>query len=539
MPPPRRDMQLRQLKRMANCKPKPKAKPKPTKPAERKCITDLPIELLAHIISLLPLEDICNVDCVSTFHGDDSAVEEALRLRASLCGRLTPADLPVDEVSWTQKLFWDERRHDHATRLPSMAGGVLHTAFIDASGALLTCGSERGAAGLLGHGNDVRWLAMPTAVPGLEAVTIQGVTASYHHTLALSSEGLVYSFGLGDHGRLGHGDEERQSVPRVIEALTAVKVCAIAAGCNHCLFADAHGFAYSCGSGSNGRLGHGSSSSSTRSMHPQHARAGAQASGLIVAWTDRVEPGVDASCGLVVVEIQEHQMLDRATPRAIKALRDERVCSVAAGHHSSFFLSASGRVHSCGLGSHGQLGHGDEHDCHVPRRVESLADVRVRAVASGRAHTLFLDRAGRAYSCGMGAMGRLGHGDDANQLSPRRIEFAAGGGGDSAGRDVVRAVAAGEAHSLCLTTGGGVYSFGWGVCGQLGHGDYDEEHSPRIIQGLVDVRDVAAGHAHSLAVDADGHVFGWGNGTDYCLGLELHGHLPTPLEYSHARLRVD
>ena len=45
----------------------------------------------------------------------------------------------------------------------------------------------------------------------------------------------VYSWGLGDSGRLGHGDEQDCTTPKLIKHLQSIKVCGIAAGAMHSL----------------------------------------------------------------------------------------------------------------------------------------------------------------------------------------------------------------------------------------------------------------------------------------------------------------
>ena len=60
-------------------------------------------------------------------------------------------------------------------------------------------------------------------------------------------------------------------------------------------------------------------------------------------------------------------------------------------------------------------------------------------------------------------LGALGHGDEANQLRPKRVAALA--------NERVVSVAAGDCHSLALTAEGTLFSFGRGEYGRLGHGN--------------------------------------------------------------------
>ena len=50
-------------------------------------------------------------------------------------------------------------------------------------------------------------------------VKVRAVAAGHSHNLVLSDAGVVYSFGNGYHGRLGHGDTTDVPRPMQIEAL--------------------------------------------------------------------------------------------------------------------------------------------------------------------------------------------------------------------------------------------------------------------------------------------------------------------------------
>lgn len=66
----------------------------------------------------------------------------------------------------------------------------------------------------------------------------------------------MYTWGEGDHGRLGHGDSNGRHVPTLVKDLTDVG--SVACGSSHTLAVSKDGrTVWSFGSGENGRLGHG------------------------------------------------------------------------------------------------------------------------------------------------------------------------------------------------------------------------------------------------------------------------------------------
>ena len=78
-------------------------------------------------------------------------------------------------------------------------------------------------------------------------------------------------------------------------------------------------------------------------------------------------------------------------------------------------------------------------------------------------------------------------------------------------------------HSMVLTSEGGVWTWGDGGNGQLGHGNTDHQNVPKRVGGLTNVTDIAAGGDHSLAVGEGGVVYTWGSNSHGQLGLGDHG----------------
>ncbi|XP_059449952.1 RCC1 domain-containing protein RUG3, mitochondrial isoform X3 [Corylus avellana] len=81
----------------------------------------------------------------------------------------------------------------------------------------------------LGRGDRVGgW--KPKPIPSLEDVRVIQIASGGYHSLALTDDGKVVSWGHGGHGQLGHSSIQNQKVPLLIEALSNEHVVYIACG---------------------------------------------------------------------------------------------------------------------------------------------------------------------------------------------------------------------------------------------------------------------------------------------------------------------
>jgi alpha-tubulin suppressor-like RCC1 family protein len=80
------------------------------------------------------------------------------------------------------------------------------------------------------------------------------------------------------------------------------------------------------------------------------------------------------------------------------------------------------------------------------------------------------------FTWGYGDGGRLGHGDETNQQTPKRVEALIG--------EKAKAVSCGRYHNVLCTEDGKMYTFGWGTNGELGHGDKENKASPALVHAL-------------------------------------------------------
>ena len=83
------------------------------------------------------------------------------------------------------------------------------------------------------------------------------------HTLALTSEGQIFSWGDGDYGKLGHGNALTQKYPKLVPGILSSKVVVcVSAGYRHSACVTEDGQLYTWGEGDYGRLGELSASAS-------------------------------------------------------------------------------------------------------------------------------------------------------------------------------------------------------------------------------------------------------------------------------------
>jgi alpha-tubulin suppressor-like RCC1 family protein len=212
---------------------------------------------------------------------------------------------------------------------------------------------------------------------------------------------------------------------------------------------------------------------------------------------------------------------------------------VAAGDGHTVALSEAGHVFTWGYGEFGQLGHGDEEDQWAPRQVEAgrFGGERVVFVAAGGNHTVAVTAGGRLYTWGLGYLGQLGHGDTGDRLVPTLVRAEAFGGSA-----VVRA-ACGIVHTLVVTEAGALWACGNGQYGRLGLNDEEDRHVFERVGmeafGGARVVAAAAGNNHSAAVTKDGALWTWGRGDDGRLGHGNKQRRLAPMRVPEVTLKLD
>ena len=131
-------------------------------------------------------------------------------------------------------------------RVTLVSAGLFHSMAVSEAGELYSWGS--GTNGRLGHGDTVMQLR-PRRVEALSDVDVVHASAGSGHSLAVSSRGQLFTWGQGYAGRLGHGNQETKLRPQLVEALTRECITSAVAGSEFTVALTSRGAAYSFGMG--------------------------------------------------------------------------------------------------------------------------------------------------------------------------------------------------------------------------------------------------------------------------------------------------
>lgn len=345
------------------------------------------------------------------------------------------------------------------------------------------------ADGQLGNGTTTN-TDSPTTVPGV--IKIKSVSTGDAFSLALLKDGTVRAWGLGIQGELGNGTMSTSFTPVTVSGLTGVAAVSAGGGSSYASLALLKtGTVEAWGYNGYGQLGDGTfNSNDVPGIVPlgagvkQIAVGGSHdlalmADGTVASW-GRNGNG-ELGYGTVTNPTD--------TPVVIPGLSG--VKAIAAGIDSSYALLKNGTVMSWGDNSEGELGDGNATgDSSVPVPVPGLT--KVKALTAGGYHVLALLKDGTAVGWGSDSSGELGDGNTGGQPQATPVAVS--------GLTGIKALSAGQYHSLALLKTGAVYSWGSDANGALGLGSLvTSQYTPQLVTALSHVKSISAGDSFSLA----------------------------------------
>uniref|UniRef100_A0A8C1C975 HECT and RLD domain containing E3 ubiquitin protein ligase 3 n=1 Tax=Cyprinus carpio carpio TaxID=630221 RepID=A0A8C1C975_CYPCA len=333
------------------------------------------------------------------------------------------------------------------------------------------------ASGQLGIGASEAFVFEPRSCCMFDGRGLKEVACGSQHSLFLLHDGSVYACGSNSCGQLGH--DKGGWRPELVGALDAQKIAGVSCGQAHSLAVNEQGQVFAWGAGEGGQLGLGTAEEAVR------------------------------------------------VPRLIKKLCEHRISQVMCGNQHCIALSKGkyGQLFVWGENSSGQLGLGKgEPSTLSPQPLKSLCGIPLAQISAGGDHSFALSLSGAVFGWGKNSAGQLGLNDEQDRAVPCHIKFLRS--------QKVVYISCGEEHTAALTKEGGLFTFGNGSRGQLGHDSTRNEPLPRRVMELMgtEVSQIACGRHHTLAfVPSTGLVYAFGCNTQGQLGTGLRGNAKSPL----------
>ena len=375
-----------------------------------------------------------------------------------------------------------------AIRIVKVSNGSYHSFGLTSDGRIYAWG--RNTSGELGIGTTLARSNVPIAVKTtgtpMDGKVVKQVEGGGRyegsHSIALASDGTVYTWGLNQYGQLGNNTTTNSRSPIAVQVagtpLAGKTIVQIAAGADHSLALDSDGALYAWGSNAYGQLGNGTT---TNSSVP------------------------------VAVKIA-------GTPLAGKT-----IVQIAAGANHNMVLTSDGAVYTWGWNYHGQLGNNTKTNSNTIVAVQTIstpiAGKKIVKIAAGQGHSLALTDDGMVYAWGRNDTGQLGNNATTDAMLPVAVTVT----GTPMSNKTIVEIASGARHSLAIDSSGKVYAWGHNGSGQLGNNSTVNALTPVAVQAPADKNIIQVSGsgwlgASSSALTSNGTVYSWGRGFDGQLG---------------------
>ena len=327
------------------------------------------------------------------------------------------------------------------------------------------------------------------------------------HTITLSNDGTLHSFGYNGYGQLGLGHNNDVSLPTPIPNFP--KITQISCGRYFAVCVDREGFMWSFGQNNKGQLGTGNNTNfnvpqKIQEIPPVHSVSCGQFHTLIITTDSCLWSCGNNDYGQLCLGNRVQQLKPQKTSFS-------NISKVSSGYYHSLFQNNKGEIFACGHNSEGECGLGHySHPQITPNTIPATPSNIIQFVC-GYHQSLFLDSDGNVFSVGHNSFGSLGLGHNKNQKILSKIPNI----------PPIKNISCMYASCYLIDFEGNLWSFGCNNAGQLGHGDKTNINAPKVINTLKDIQQISYG--------SDGHHFFAKNSQNqiFVTGKNSHGQLGT------------
>ncbi len=368
--------------------------------------------------------------------------------------------------------------------------------------------------------NDSGQLAAPTSNSPVQIGSLTNwsvIDINLTHSLAVKTDGTLWAWGGNKdnwNGALGDGTSIHRSSPVQIGALTTWSK--VSAGAGSSLAIKTNGTLWSWGRNNSGQLGNGNT---TWSVSPVQV-------GTDTTWTSIKTAGdyygsyghaagIKTNASLWLWGNNSAGQLGDGTTTSCSSpvqLGTTDWAFVDGSYRHTIAIKTNGTLWTWGENTDGQLGDGTTTSKSSPVQVGALTNWS--KIATSRRHAVAIKTDGTLWAWGSNGSGELGDGTNVNKSSPMQI---------GAGTNWVHVKCGGvegPSYTTAIKSDGTIWSWGDGNSGRLGIGlSTGNRSSPVQIGALTNWSKLSIGEGTSVAIKTDGTIWSWGGNGMGALGL--------------------
>ncbi|MFZ3089202.1 MAG: Ig-like domain-containing protein, partial [Nitrospirota bacterium] len=353
---------------------------------------------------------------------------------------------------------------------PPVAAGTDHTAALKSDGTLWTWGDN--SKGQLGNGNTTGTDSNVPVQIG-SATDWIAIAAGKDHTLAIKRNGTLWAWGRNYYivtgGQLGLGDKLNRFAPTQVGADT--NWAHVAAGSYHTVAVKTNGTLWTWGENSQGQLG---LNDTAERLFP--TQVGTDTNWAFSAAGTTYTVAIKTDGTLWTWGENYYGQLGNGDTTGIDILAPTQIGTdtnwafAACGWYHTVAIKTNGTLWAWGENGFGALGLGDAVSRFIPTQVGTSSNWVY--VAAWNYHTLGIKNDGTLWAWGYNWAGQLGVGDTVTRRVPTPV------GTDT---DWAFAAEAGGGHSVAIKRNGTFWTWGSNTDGQLGDGTNVNKLAPTNI----------------------------------------------------------